>query len=149
MESVLSIAVPPKRQKRKLLRFVWRCLLGGGGLTLKLQAILLTHLGLYRFKLWLLEGCKAGLFQSVQKSRRLAGPGPCEELGCCSVWGLQGGVFILPWLWGLGRLRRGMGGSRWGQRHGTGGKLCTHVLRSQLRALHKHLTTELYHQPKF
>lgn len=33
---------------------------------LKLQAILLPHLGLYRFKLWLLEGCKAGLFQSAE-----------------------------------------------------------------------------------
>lgn len=97
LESVLSVAVPPKRQKRGAFEvclempFWGRVSYSVNQFVLKLQTILLPHLGLYRFKLWLLEGCKAGLFQSLQKPRRLAGTGPREELwsvnqhGACTV----------------------------------------------------------------
>lgn len=98
LESVLSIAAPLKRQKQGAFEVCLEMPFWGRGsysvnqFGLKLEAVLMPHLGLYRFKLWLLEGYKAGLFQSVQKPRRLAGTGPCEELqssvaqhGACKV----------------------------------------------------------------
>lgn len=69
------------------------------------------------------------------------------QCGVCKVVFLLSVIQAVGWE-GVGRLGGDTVGAGGGQRHGTANKLSMCVRRSQLRALHKHYTMELYHQSK-